>query len=475
METIFKSIAGRTDENSYQFVNLLLDPEKKILISPQEENVLIFIRDSYENSKAIPSEEFISNKFPEYRVPMSNAKVLEYSDLRIYYYNLISRRTNLNASRELMKIATEVAKGGLTYEHMDTIRSYVHITDSDEVLDSTQDAQSFREFYKAKKSQPSGMLTKIKSIDDAIGGIGYGMTMTIMGYVANFKTMLATNIVYNNVMDLKYNVCLISLEVPKEDVLFNLLCRHSYSPKFQEFPFISSRKMRDCVLTPEEEEFIFTVVLEDFYNYVDHGMLRILDETDFRTFSFGEISEMLENVDDEMLEKTGVGLDGVIVDHMHLCKFNGSGNKFGSSSEEGNAYVSFFRKKAISFRRDPITKASRKLMMLLLAQVNRDGYKRAEKSKGHYDLRAIAELNELERASQMIVSVFTTAEMKLSKEATVQLLKNRNGATVDEPQSIFVEPAAYFIGEEMDGFSDVISMTELEDVFGSSGDIADMF
>ena len=116
----------------------------------------------------------------------------------------------------------------------------------------------------------------------------------------------------------------------------------------------------------------------------------------------------------------------------------------------------------------------RKLAVIILAQTNREGWKRAVKNKGRYDLRALAEANELERASQLILMVYTDDNMKMAKEASVQLLKNRSGVTAPDPISIFVDPEAYVAGEEMEGFNDMINMNELEDVFGGAN-IADMF
>ena len=168
-------------------------------------------------------------------------------------------------------------------------------------------------------------------------------------------------------------------------------------------------------------------VLDDFYS--EGGQIKILDETDFKTFSMSEIREKLEAVEDEMMEKTGYGLDAVVWDHANLFKFNSSGKRRQNEGSEINEYVSFIRKLSMTFRKDKDTGLMKKLSMVILAQVNRDGWKRSVKNKGRYDLRALAEANELERAAQLIFTIFTDDNMKMAKEATVQLLKNRNGVT----------------------------------------------
>lgn len=468
MDKIIKTVLGKSDEKYYRYVELLLDVEKRMLISPQEEKLLEFLRESFENSGTLPTEEFVVSKFPEYKVPLSSAHEISLHDLRVEYYNLITQRTNQNASRELMKIAQEVSQAGLTYDHMDRVRQYLRLTDEEEIVDVTDSPESFRDYYQKKKEQPQGMRTYIRQIDDNIGGLGYGMLMVLMGYVAQYKSTLALNIVYNNAKKLKYNICMISLEMPKEDILFNFLCRHSYEPEFSEHAFIPAKKIRQCELSEEEEAYVFGQVLDDFYD-PSKGMIKILDETDFKTLSFGEIRAKLEEVDDEMFEKTGYGLDAVVVDHIGLLKFNGTGRH----DIDGNDYVSFFRKLGISFRKSE-DGTMRKLMTILLAQVNREGYKRAEKNKGRYDLRAIAEFNELERAGQVIVSIFTDEDMKLAKEAVACLLKNRYGATIADTISVYADPESQVVGEEMEGFSTVMNMDELDSAFSGDFDITSL-
>ena len=155
-------------------------------------------------------------------------------------------------------------------------------------------------------------------------------------------------------------------------------------------------------------------VLDDYYDYSKYGMLKFLDETDFKTLSFGEIREKLENCDDEMREKTGYGLDAIIVDHINLCKFNGSGKKYSSETAEGNAYVSFFRKLSLAFRKDEDGNM-RKIAVIILSQINRTGRQKADKNHGRYTLNALAEFNELERAAQVVCTIYTNDEMKEAK------------------------------------------------------------
>ena len=66
-----------------------------------------------------------------------------------------------------------------------------------------------------------------------------------------------------------------------------------------------------------------------------------------RQFSFGEISSVIEKVDD----KLGGKLDCVIVDYIQLCKFSGQGVTYDANSQI-NSYVTFFRRLAQNFKKE---------------------------------------------------------------------------------------------------------------------------
>lgn len=471
MESVFKSILNKSTDDYLSYIDYFLDVERKVLISSQEEQAFLFLKESYENSGTTPTEEYFLQKFDMMKVPFKSAKELSLVDLKVHVANLIHKRVNQDASKNLMKIATEVAQSGFTYDHLDLIRQYANLSKDEVVVDTTESSDSFRDFYNQKKQQPTGLQTFIKEIDSKIGGMAPGSLTTLAGYTSHGKTTFAANIAYNNAKKLNYNICYLSLEVPKEDMMYNFLSRHSFEPKFTKFAYVPHEKMRFCTMSDEEESFIMGEVLDDFMT--SGGKIRILDETDFKTMSFGEIREKLEGVDDEMVEETGYPLDAVFVDHAQLLKFSQSGKKYSNENSVLNDYISFFRKLSIDFRRDSEGN-SRKLAVLLLSQINRDGWKRAVKNNGQYNLNALAEANELERGSQIIMTIFTDEQLKLANEAHVQLLKNRNGVTMNEPTSLFADFRAYVVGDDMQGFSDTMSMDDLESVFDSGTSLADI-
>ena len=89
-----------------------------------------------------------------------------------------------------------------------------------------------------------------------------------------------------------------------------------------------------------------------------------------------------------------------------------------------------------------------------------------------YDLQAIGESNELERSSSVILSVYADEAMRVSEEALVQLLKNRNGVTREEPFRVYVNPRFYVFGQDsLDVSGDaLVGLDDFDSIFSSDDD-----
>lgn len=307
------------------------------------------------------------------------------------------------------------------------------------------------------KKRPEGLQTGIKAIDDKIGGMSPGTVTTIAGFTSQYKTTMAVNIARLNAYYLGYNIVYISLETPKQDMNWNLLSCHSYDTKFPKYNFISHDRMRHCKLTLEEEDYLFNTVEKDFKEPLDDngnprtvGRVVFLDESDFNTFSFGEITAVLEKVDDELIKDNGYGIDAVIVDYVQLCKFSGSGMTTDANAQI-NSYVTFFRRLGQNFRKvrdENGNEQVKQLAIILLAQLNRGGWQKAVRNEGKYDLTALADANELERGSARIFTTYTNEDLKARKSAQVQILKNRAGETMYDPETVYADGEAYVFCDE---------------------------
>ena len=116
----------------------------------------------------------------------------------------------------------------------------------------------------------------------------------------------------------------------------------------------------------------------------------------------------------------------------------------------------------------PTNRPSIEVWRKAFAQTNREGWKRAVKRGGVYDLTALAEVNEGERASSVVMSIYVDENMKAAKEAKVQLHKVRFGPGIADPVSVFVDGDAYIFGEEVAGFGAMPSSDDFDALFSDS-------
>ncbi len=381
---------------------------------------------------------------------------------------LATERRNNKIARELMQIASSIPTEGYdskTHKKISDLVSSAIQTKEESYQDPLADAV---DIYKAKKEQGAGMKFGVDIIDKAIGGIQPGSFNTIFAYTGSYKTLCALNMAYNNSFNNGYNVCYISLEVVKSDIMCNIYSRHSFSLHSPKFQYIPHDKIRNATLTEKEEDFLFNEVIPDFQQK-SKGKLYILDESDFDSLSFLGFEKRLREIDELCQRETGKPIDAVFVDQAQLLKYGASGS-IGNEGNVINAWVSFFRQQCLDF-----LGTGRPIAVIMLSQANREGWKRAVKNEGSYDLRGISEANELERASWRIFSIFTNENMKESKEAKVQCLKNRTGLTVMDPVVIFVDPVCYTFGDVGSGFNDSLSVESLDDIFSSEFNTDDIF
>ena len=268
-------------------------------------------------------------------------------------------------------------------------------------------------------------------------GLQAGTLATILGFTGSFKTTWALNISYNAITAGK-NVLYLSLEVTSENIYYNLLSRHSYDNKFKSHIEQSALKLKSV---PEEDfKYLEDTIYPDFKQLP--GRIYTVDETELESYSFFSLETKFREIDKLATEETGHGIDVLVVDHAQLLKFDTSMKALGNETNVVNAYVSFFRQSALNW-----IKSGKQILVLMLSQSSRDGWKEAVRTEGRYRLTALAEANELERASSIVLSVFSSDALKQVKAAKVQLLKHRDGQAWAEPMEVYVDPVYSVFGD----------------------------
>lgn len=464
MKNILKSIF----DSSMNDHLILIEDLLSVQLSELESQYIDYLLKCFDSVGRFPTENIFISKYPETETMLKNAQVFTGKDLNFYVDEFIEKRKAKQLSSEIIDIASKVTEQGLTEE--DIIKLQSKIKDKGKQVDeSSYSFANFIDTYKHNKIKKVGLKTGVNYVDDIIGGLDKGTVNTIMAYTSQGKSMWATNIAYKNTYEDNYNVCMISLEVTKSEIQYNILTRHSNLDIFDKYPFIHKDKIKFATLNDEEEDYLMNTILKE-YDENKKGMLFILDEDDFSNFSFSEIRKKLYQIDDICKEKSGHGLDALIVDHVGLFKFSDNSNSQGKSEYSLiNDYVSFFRRLTLSFRKYDDGTTSQ-LATLLLAQANRKGFDEATKKKGNYSLTAIAEANEIERSSYRIFSIWVNDELKFAKECMVCILKNRGGQTVQDAFSVHFDGERYVFGDINDSGSGSSSLMD----YMKASDTSDM-
>lgn len=248
------------------------------------------------------------------------------------------------------------------------------------------------------------------------------------------KQLFGVNIAYNALMD-GFNVCYISLEIPKSHIMYNLLSRHSNEIKsVKPIPHLS---LKQGILTEEEEKNCFTLVLNDLSKL--KGKVYITDGSEVFFDSPEELKYQLKIIQDEFRKKYG-DFDLLILDYLQIAKFNTSGNN--DEKKAMNEIVSFLTKQSINFLDE-----NREICVLLLSQTNREGFDYAKSHAGNYLSRHAAESNEIERSSNKLISIYTDDLLANTLEAKIQLVKSRDTGGMVDSVGVYYDPKYYVVGD----------------------------
>lgn len=283
------------------------------------------------------------------------------------------------------------------------------------------------EFKKSIEEKPLGIKLGVDALDSILYGVGYGRLLTVMAGTSNYKSMFGWNIVMS-ALDLNYNTLGITLEVSREEVLLNLVARHSYVLDIEGGSFSSEN-----VKKHEVSSDVFDFVYEDFMKrYGDR--LMILEHKDLKGVrSPDDLESLLSKIDEDFQ------FDVLLLDYLQLFK------SFAPPSRR----LEYLENYIIAFQRMSVSLNGNPRMVVLLSQVKRKAYEKALKNGGRYDVTDMSDTSELEKSSNYIMSLFK--DRKEAGSCIYQLLKNRHGAVMEDVQSMFVEPASYYMGNLKDG------------------------
>lgn len=295
-----------------------------------------------------------------------------------------------------------------------------------------------------------GMLLGVEEIDKTTHGFQRGCVASICGFTGHGKSTLCDSMVYTNVMNGK-KVLILSLELSSELVWKYIETRYMFDTKGLN---VCLEEIQQHTLNPN----LTACVRQfegDFRNDVMSNLL-IIDEnilTKKMLLDFRKINKLFKAA-----EKKLGGLDMVVLDHVGWLER--------SYPDMGNNMLKQLTSAAKTFKNE----LGNKIVMVWAVQCNREGVKRASRREGQYDLMAIGDLNEIERASSYCVFLYTSDSMKITQETKISLLKNRLGVPIPVPFKTSFTPNVVAIGKKFDR----VELSNNDFDFTESGDFEDL-
>jgi len=407
-------------------------------------DIMAWIKDFYDKEGQMPDSTYLEMKYEVFKgIGLSAEPKNEHFYVSVVHD--INQRQDVNAIRIGLAQLSSMLDGdtALAYDKLKDLQNDLSKTlvkpKEEQVIITDEPILSFY----ARMSEIAGSMLGIRALDDHIRGCKKGTVITIFGFTASFKTTLAVSAAYYNCIVLKHNTAYITLEVPKYYLRYMLCSRHSLHPKFRGIlDPIPYKDIFDSVLTDSQMEALTQVDndLREGMESGDYGKFAVYDITDF---SMGRIEELIEN--------TPVIYDDLYFDYIQLAGYMPTDKR----NFDKKGLVNVFINKLHDF-----SKTYRKgtgLVVYLLSQANRDGYVKARKKGGRYDLMALAEASELERASFIVLALYSDDKLIEKNVLSYQILKFRGGPTMLEPQLTYLDPKFAVTGDLIEiAYDDIV-------------------
>lgn len=298
-------------------------------------------------------------------------------------------------------------------------------------------------------SKQKGPMAFIEQLDWKVPGIGPGKLVVIGAYVGSYKTLLAINMAYNNAIELGYNVVFLSLEMYEREILQRLIVRHANNPKFSRHgQQITMSKLREGEISPDERSFLENEVIRDLQNNPEYGRVTVVDSL---SFDAGSIEQVLGKVDEKGRQETGQEsgkTDMIIIDYLQLlAQYWGDGRDMISATRNTARYL----------KRLALTYNGRGLVVVALSQLSRAAFLAAKENVKNsresdpyqylYGVTSFADSAEVERASDICLTIFVDDKLREKHSALVQLIKNRDGETIEKGFQVMAVPDTSYIGD----------------------------
>jgi len=426
--TICNTILSIVETKDSKFIAAKIEAlENQVRLNEVEKNIVKDIKDNLFMSNII-SKQFIEEKYPYYVENDENIiptilsrESIDSSiiDIRLKQLKSDLAKDMLNLGSEIPNLSPNEIKGRFSLIHSNSLIER-RLDAPDNALHREEDA------YGLLTQEKDGLSLVLPRIEEHAGKARKGSIVSILAFTGSFKSTYAINVAYQNALD-GHNVLYLSLESPTIEIASRFVLRHVAETVETRDQLLEAKYVRDNKLTKEQKL---------FYNKKHNEMVEALDNhlilwgnQDFEYQTFMDMTETLRIAEKEFLEKTGKGVDAVIVDQLALLKYTkGSGKNYGYDGAILNDWVSYFREQSLNFLDE-----NKEIVTFIVSQTSRNAHAEASKpkKKGRYDASCTSDSHELERSSSTMITLFKDWETK--DTILVNIPKARHGFTPDNP------------------------------------------
>lgn len=420
IDIFYFSIAGKKSNNQVDdLVQTFLDC---VNLPIQERKILQHVQRVAKNG-SYPSEDYFVTFYAK-----SAKTYVNLSELKTYCQSVIEFYNRQSVERSLIKDINET-------ETLDELVQRLSVYSEIKSSSGQVIAPSFSYGKFLNYKFVEGIKTGVSELDEITHGFQPGLVASICAFTGQGKSTFATSVAFNNALDRK-PVIFFSLEVSPEIIWLQLEARYMYQVKGLQ---VTTSDLQFRTLSKEMEEKVLSFE-GDFQSEIGKYIV-IVDESILSKqilLNYKSFSSLIRNIEESN------GLEGVslmIFDHVGQFElmFPECGNQIIKSIQS----VTKTYKDSRDIR--PVT--------LMAVQANRQGEMRARKRQGLYDLQAISDLNEVERTSAYVITLFTSDDLKIMQETKLAMIKNRTGRELTPPVTVAFNPAVLTVGASVESVS----------------------
>lgn len=307
-----------------------------------------------------------------------------------------------------------------------------------------------------KRPYTEGIKLGVPEIDDLTNGFQSSTIASICAYTGQGKSTLCLSSLYKAARSGRK--CLyVSLELDPNIVWLMFQTRFLYEEKGLS---VNSQDLIFHKLSGDKQAAVLASN-DEFHKLVGDN-ITILDLSTFTKGVFMDPSKIIA-----VYEATSKYLGGLdIICYDHITQLNALFVERGQSL--GNTIIVNLRAAGLSYT----NQANVHPVTIFAVQCNRQGFTRAGRRNGQYDLMSISDLNEIERSSTYCIFLYTPPDLADAQETRVCMLKHRLGRVLPEPVTTQFLPGVLLVGSNVENISYEDEFAAISDgggVFGGGG------